>query len=228
MMKFFRPWLLLVILALALPADAGMGITGANTPHTHTDANTGGSSLLPVTLTVSGNATFNGAINTFNGAITSFASSSTTFTGPSSFAATLSSTKACAAGYTRKGPNFCSRDATNSTNLARDVCTTDASLPSDAKAALVAVRAYAISTNAVGGPRSSKVFFFTSNTCATTLRIGVEAFGYEHTAVAASTLAGDAAEFIVPLDTNADFFIQQADDAGNTGAGQYSLNGYFD
>lgn len=75
MKNFLRSWLLLVALALALPVFAGMGITGANTPHTHADANTGGALIMGhitqhcTQLTASTNVSVPTATGAFSGFI---------------------------------------------------------------------------------------------------------------------------------------------------------------
>lgn len=142
---------------------------------------------------------------------------------------TLTSTKACAAGYTRTGPNFCrATSGVTLTGLARDVCTSNTSLPSDAKAVLLNVAGFARSNNAVAA-RITQIYAYTTNACGTVLRFPINLQTYEFSAVVAGTIiATDSNEMIVPLDASQDFFLMLADDAGNQGTGGYSINGYFD
>lgn len=149
--------------------------------------------------------------------------------GVATVASTLTSTKACAAGYTRTGPNFCRvTSGGTGTGLARDVCTSITSLPSDAKAVLLNVDGYARSNNAVAA-RITRIYAYTTNTCGTVLRFPINLQTYEFNAVPAGTIiATDSNEMIVPLDASQDFFLMLEDDAGNQGTGGYRITGYFD
>lgn len=150
-------------------------------------------------------------------------------TGVATVTSTLTSTKACAAGYTRTGPNFCrATSGGTGTGLARDVCTSITSLPSDAKAVLLNVVGYARSNNAVAA-RITQIYAYTTNTCGTVLRFPIDLQTYEFSAVVAGTIiATDSNEMIVPLNASQDFFLMLADDAGNQGTGGYTITGYFD
>lgn len=142
----------------------------------------------------------------------------------------MSSSKACASGFTRITPNFCSR-GTNSSNyvaLVRDTCTAVARPSADTVAVLVRATSRADSANAAGVLRTTQVSGYVDTSCAGTAKVITRAAAYEHTAVASNTeLASDQALAVLHL-TGTNFYLQFSDDAGNQGDGSYSIEGYFD
>lgn len=223
---------LILILGVLLSASAfASGV--ANPPNSMTNGKLNGTTTNTGTIT-------GGAISSIN-SITGTSSTFTLVSGTVSvsggaisgstgaFSSTLSSTKACAAGYTRMGPNFCAKNsgAAGGTSLVRDTCTTVATLPADAKMALVHVYVNAISANSIA-QRTANVESYSGNTCAALYRQVAAATAYEFSAVAAVTLATDSNTEVLPLDASADFFLKFFDDAGNTGTGFYEIVGYFD
>lgn len=141
----------------------------------------------------------------------------------------LSSTRACASGYTRKGLDYCERNSWSYTALVRDVCTTDSSLPSEAKAVNVSANTVANSDNAAGIVRYSKVFLYAENTCVTLRRSIGLAYGYEFSAVASTKIvASDLSDVRASLDSSQDFFVKFDDDSGDNASGSYGITGYWD
>lgn len=142
---------------------------------------------------------------------------------------TISTSKACAAGYTRMSPNLCIASAYSSTSLATDSCTTVARPSADAKALLIFMFAEARAVNAAGVQRFSSVSAYTAANCATRLRFLAYASGYEHTAVTGGTILGaDQNQVTVPVDGSGNVYMMKSDDAGNTGGAFYMIAGYID
>ena len=146
---------------------------------------------------------------------------------------TLSSTKACAAGYTRVGPNFCHRGATTLTpvNMVRDTCVAVASPSADAKALMLRVVTQARSNNGVL-QRFVTATFWQNAACSVQLipTTNMQNYAYEHVAVAAATTLSAEANDLVIYSGNAGaglwFFM--SDDTGNQGTGTVYIAGYFD
>ena len=136
--------------------------------------------------------------------------------------------KACAAGYTRIGPNYCEANAHAVTALAVGACTTVARPASDTKAFLVYSLNYAQAANAVLA-RFSRTEYFTSNTCATVYKAGATASNHEGAALAGGTiLASDAINTIVKPDAGGNLYIKTTVDAGGNGTAFYQIVGYYD
>lgn len=145
----------------------------------------------------------------------------------------LSSTKSCAAGFTRTGPNFCR--ATNNTNdiwIDATACTErtfTTALPADAVVASVLIRWRSRSNNAVGN-RTNDVTFYSDATC-TAIASTVLYAVYEFVATAAGTVVGQAdVEVLVPLVATGVFRTTQANAGGNGNAEVQTIQllGYFD
>lgn len=83
---------------------------------------------------------------------------------------TVSSTKACAAGFTRIGPNYCANDDYSSTGTAwadAVACTARTltpAVPADARLVVLKIQWQMLSNNAIA-TRSNSVQFWTSVTC---------------------------------------------------------------
>lgn len=91
--------------------------------------------------------------------------------GTSSFCGTVSSTKACASGYTRVGPNFCIKDNGVFDAIITPtvgVCTATTALTgvTDAKAVMVHVIQTLQSTNAAGADHQQNAILYSDSGCA--------------------------------------------------------------
>ena len=104
---------------------------------------------------------------------------------------TLSSTKACAAGFTRESPNFCRIiNETAMTWTAGSTCTgqsTGSLLPAAAQSVLLYVILDTYSINAIGGPRDFGVVFYNETAC-TNINGRARLATWEYVATAASSL----------------------------------------
>jgi hypothetical protein len=141
---------------------------------------------------------------------------------------TLSSTKACASGYTRMSPNFCSNNTRPFTALTRDACTTVARPAAGATGALIFAFAQVTGSGAIGQTRSASVYAFTANTCATVLRDIVSTQSFEFSTASGSIMSSDYGTSFVPYDGSGNLYLRLSDDAANTGASSYGVQGYFD
>lgn len=141
----------------------------------------------------------------------------------------VASSKACASGFARITPNFCSR-STNSSNyasLVRNTCTAVARPSSDTVAVLVRMEGTARSANGAGVLRRTQVSAYADSSCAAAAKIIADASVYEFVATATTTIGKDTAVGVVHL-VGSNFYLQFTDDAGDQGLGAYSLEGYFD
>ncbi len=146
---------------------------------------------------------------------------------------TLSSSKACASGFTRIGPNYCANanlgtfvawaDATACTGRATET------LPSDAKAVLLGLNWQVFSNNAVG-LRQNRVFFYADTACSQTSSI-LQMYTREQVATAAGTvLAQHTHTVVVPLTATSTFRTSQdnAGGNGNSDVVESFVIGYYD
>jgi len=142
-------------------------------------------------------------------------------TGNATFSASLLSTKACAAGYTRKTPNLCLKDVeltvTWTDAAGCTARTLGGTLPADATAVLLNVRWRALSNNAVG-IRQNDVFFWKEAAC--TNPGSLSYFGLrEQAATAAGTdLGGATLTHLVPLVATDTIRTTQTNAGGNGNA----------
>lgn len=137
---------------------------------------------------------------------------------------TLSSTKACASGYTRVGPNFCAKTGTPSlTSLTNNVCTAVSLPASDAKSLLLEVYVQAVSANAIA-TRFSQLNGYGDSGCATLL-LRQEVSARENPAEAAVTMAAVRSQMILSTTTP---YVRFNQDAGGNSAASYDIVGYFD
>lgn len=153
--------------------------------------------------------------------------SSTASGGLLGFVHSPTSSKACAAGYTRTEPNFCVRNTPSFTALTRDACTTVAAPDSDATAVLLHIQSRAVSGNVAATQHNATVNTYSENTCATNQFTQTDARGFEFTAVVGATLGGDNKQAKVRV-FSGNFFIRLSDDIDNQGTGGYEIQGYFD
>lgn len=148
---------------------------------------------------------------------------------------TLSSTKACATGFTRSGPNYCKRTATASDTWAdATACTARTftpALPADATAVALFVRFQALANNAIAS-RENDVNFYTDATCTVGAYVGTVSYGVrEFAAVAAATTLGISSIYaVVPLAATNTIRTTQTNAGGNGNAEVQSIQvvGYFD
>lgn len=148
---------------------------------------------------------------------------------------TLSSTKSCASGYTRAGPNLCMRVSAAQENWANSsACvgrTIGASLPADATAAVISLNWVARSNNAIG-VRTNFVIFYRDTTCTSAATSSVSHFELrEFAAVAAGTILGRyTSTMIVPLPATSTIYAAQSNAGGNGNAEieNYYVIGYLD
>ena len=138
---------------------------------------------------------------------------------------TPSSTKACAAGYIRVGPNLCMKTTTVSLiSLGRDSLNLLTDPSSDSKALLVFCR---VTVNAANGlaERTGNVNY--GGAGLNTVQGGFGGGVYEFNATTAGTELGIfRGQFIIAKDTG--YALQFADDAGDQGTAGYEIRGYFD
>lgn len=139
----------------------------------------------------------------------------------------ITSTKACSAGYVRIGPNLCMNNSSEVyTALVRDTCTNIA-VPTGALAILIHYELTVSSGNAVG-TRYSQVEQFISSDC-TNRKVDSQVLYYEFNATVAGTLIGFSrtSTMLEPGDGGG-YYLRFGDDTGNQGAAKYMLLGYYD
>lgn len=141
---------------------------------------------------------------------------------------TISAGKACAAGYTRMGTNYCLRDARSgaSGSLTRDACTALAVPSSDAVKVVVKGVIDAKSNNAVGA-RTTQFNGYTDSGC-TTWADQADAIAYEASAVAAGTVLERYRYDMTVPNVSGNIYVKQTDDASDQGNIQYLIIGYWD
>lgn len=148
--------------------------------------------------------------------------------GTLSVSGTLSSTKACASGYTRLGPNFCSRPEAGQSDVSivRDTCTAIAMPDSGAKALLLRVNVGVKSSNGAA-LRFSIANFYDGVGC-TALVTRLIHQHYEEVAKIAGTMLGTVdVTLIVPI-PNGLPKSSLDDDVGDQGSSILIILGYFD
>lgn len=142
----------------------------------------------------------------------------------------VTSNAPCDTGYTRAAPGFCVRNNPQSTTvpLPRDSCTT-ITLPTNAGAMMIVVRAMARTANAVG-ERQTSVTAYEGTSCGgsgSLINRTVMATAREQVAAAAGQTLG-VSEGIIVLRSVPNTRIQMTDDAGNNGYAEYNILGYWD
>lgn len=146
------------------------------------------------------------------------------------FTQSVSSTRACAAGYTRQGTNYCLRDSIPSyTLLTREVCTTIAAPSATATAITLFGEAFANSANSIGS-RSSSIVAYSDTACTTdTSPELAEAVAREQVATSGVVLGTDTGTATYRLPSpGASKYLKFFDDAGNQGEAAYAIIGYWD
>lgn len=149
---------------------------------------------------------------------------------------TVTSTKACASGFTRRGPNYCQRTTTTSVVAWTDATactarTTGMSLPADAKVVLLELRFQALAGNAVGS-RTNFVTFYNNSGCTGNVTSATATHTtHEQAAVAAGTVLSQRDHFVMaPLVATDTFYTIQGNAGGNGNADvlNHYVQGYFD
>lgn len=146
--------------------------------------------------------------------------------GAHSVSGTLSSTKACAAGYTRVLPNFCKRNPPLPaySALVYNTCTAVTPPSGDATGVLLSLQARAWSANAIAD-RYSYTATYTDAACVNVYST-IHAAGREFVATAGVVVADTLGDYFVPAAAPAIKFSLR--DGGGMGDSYYLLIGYFD
>lgn len=139
----------------------------------------------------------------------------------------LTTTKACATGYTRRNLNYCEKDDHSAAVLpTRDTCTSH-TIPTEAVLMDVHVEVNAKSANAILA-RNTTVIFYHDAGCVTGHNAAI-ASAYEHGAIAAGTTLGtDTNDILFTANGSGTYRMQLTDDAGNQGNAFIYELGYFD
>ncbi len=140
----------------------------------------------------------------------------------------LYSNKACASGFTRIGPNLCLLTPTGSiSTLTNNTCTAIAA-PAGALSVLVDVMATARSNDASGAYRYNYIDYYQNSSCNTSFENLSQAWAWEFSPLGVgTTLAAQAAEFILPV-VNGYIYLFSYVDSGGHSSGTYQILGYTD
>lgn len=153
-----------------------------------------------------------------------------TGTTPNSFdlgAVSLTSSKACASGYTRVSPNLCKRDLPVAVTNLSPGCTSVTIPASDTKAVLIYAETVAVSANVAGVNRFSQIEGSTGTDCTGfLLRATWISYAREFTAVAGTTLHTYYSQQWIYRTAN--FGINFTRDAGNASTAAYAIIAYMD
>lgn len=139
---------------------------------------------------------------------------------------TVSSTKACAAGYTRMTPNYCADTPPQPATVGqgRDTCTAVSMPAGDAKGVTFYFSVAAKSANAVA-LRDANLTFYSDSGCTTVITATGISAREETAVVAGTTMAIKVGRIDVP---GTAIWSRFSDDAGNQGTADMSVVGYFD
>lgn len=144
------------------------------------------------------------------------------------FSGTVGSTKACATGYMRVGPNFCyGVQATSVVNVTGSAACAQSTAPAnltDAKAVLMAVSLLVKSTNTLNANDVATLSFGTTTGCATVIDQSLEV--HEFVALAATEIGRSIRTFVVPTNATGQFFFSTSSSAGSIVTA--TPIGYFD
>lgn len=147
------------------------------------------------------------------------------------FSGTVSSTKACAAGYTRRGPNYCSSNSDTAVVATRDICISVGAVPADAKGVRVLAAARANAANAILA-RFTLMPFYSDSGCTALMAPNsyLQANFKENVAQPAATILSENSIVLdlFPPAVGGGVWVKLADDTGNQGTGNVYLKGYFD
>lgn len=145
------------------------------------------------------------------------------------------SNRACATGFTRKGPNYCrvttfANDTwTNATTCTQQQFVTTP-LPAGALAAVIGINWRALSNNATG-LRFNQVFFWTDTSCATNTPSTTEYSAFEFAATVAGTNIGETTDHIIVPTCATNRICSTQSNAGGNGNAKVQvvvLEGYID
>jgi hypothetical protein len=141
------------------------------------------------------------------------------------FASTVASTKACASGFTRQGPNLCMKTGNTSlVGLTRDALTTLTMPDASALGLIVHVGANVYSANSVLY-RYATVYAYSDGGTGTAQVDQCFVGQYEFVATASTNIGGAQCDLFIPGITPS---VKFADDAGNGGNAGYEIRGYWD
>lgn len=147
--------------------------------------------------------------------------------GTLSLSGSLTSTKACAAGYTRITPNFCTRDSNlGNSSLTVNTCTAVALPTANAKALLIWTSLVVSSSNAVG-QRDTALSGYDNATCVSPKLTEVAIQTYEFSAVLSTTIAVHHGYFVLQTPSG-NPTLQYTSSAGNSGQVLYQVRGYWE
>jgi len=139
----------------------------------------------------------------------------------------FSSAKTCDAGFTRLGPNYCSRTDSLSFAAAPSSCTS-VTLPTGAKALVYAVSLNNDTNNAAGNFRSTAVNWWNEATCAVGNPVGGVSTGAREEVAAVDVLLSSLSTTVtIPINAGALWALRvHTGGAGSTSSIQ--IRGYFD
>lgn len=184
------------------------------------------------TTTLLGTTTNTGA--TINGGtISGVVLSATT----GAFSDTVTSTKSCASGYTRRTPNYCSRSSSETIvlwteSVACTARTTGMSLPAGTQSVFIRLIWRFMSSGTAGTNLTNDAVFYNSTICSAALASASSLqTQYEWAAVTAGTIVGVVTDhLIVPLVATDTFYAKNTNAGGNGTAeiAYFIVEGYFD
>lgn len=181
---------------------------------------------IPATLTGKAADTVDGIDST------SFArvDATSSFVQAVSFAATVSSTAACALGYTRIGTNYCAKTGVIGNNGATNNTCISLSAPSaSAKAVVLKTTANARTINSIGGKYAFIGRYLSGDLgCSTLVEQLSSAVGYEYVAKTNEDIGADISTSIFPLETTGGSYRLLCSASTSTSSCTYTLLGYFD
>lgn len=141
------------------------------------------------------------------------------------------STASCAAGYTRKTPNYCAADTQPSqTGLVRDTCTGIATPDASAKMLQIELDFLLESSGSpVAVTRTSSFLHYPNSTCAGSSNLLLTKTTQQRSADANGlTLLGTEIPVTLVTNTSGFFYVIFNDDAGNSNITRYQIVGYYD
>jgi hypothetical protein len=141
---------------------------------------------------------------------------------------TLSSTKACASGYTRVAPNFCNKDVqAGSTSLTFSTCTSVADPSGDAKAIIFDISLIAVAANVHGNADRANVAAYSNTGCTNlTRQVGLQI--WEFVAEAAAPIVGASTVTLIAPIVSGNARLQLYDRAPVGSSAAYIITGYLD
>lgn len=142
----------------------------------------------------------------------------------------LTSSKACASGYTRISPNYCTSDTPSASySLTRDACTTITAPAADSKIISIQLSSAAKSNNGVL-TRVTTIASYNDSGCITQAAPVITAYAREDPALSAGNFLALNSQnvFIKSSSAGSDVYLKLTDDAGNQGTGFYNIIGYYD